>query len=357
MSFLAILLVSASIAGPFKISVVTEPGARERAEEFIRNFSQTEPFRQLIAQGGVEIVTTPVVIRDLNCRGGAYDIARLAQCDLERADQACAGTSLCPVFTAVPNIGAGNQTRPISSGTYPWTTMLHEIGHSLGLTDEYVYPVEDAPKYCGYSPWGNGSTVSVRNNYRSQRDAERACREQVPWCAAALAEGTPVTQRLPNGSFMIGTPPPATGCPSVALGVYAGGNCQTLNPNSTWRPYYCPTIMGHPDLSEAVCPATRRHAILRRSPNLIPPYFQKLMFDHIVRTNRLRGMRFRPAPVEAVAPDFRYRVPALDRARHPTETLANDCREEASAPTVEAVVRRVQELESINQKANFGCVR
>lgn len=345
MWFLVSLLVGIAHAEPFRIGVVTEPGARAKSLEFIQQVSLLEPFRQLIAQGALEITAQPVVIADLGCRGGAYNIARLAQCELERTNSACQGKDLCPVFTAVPNIGAGNELKPISSGTFPWTTMLHEVVHSFGFTDEYAYPTVDAPTYCGYGPWQNGHTDDRPNRYRNARDAERDCVRRIAWCQQAIDSGTPVVQRRADGSYMIGSPAPVGGCPSAAVGVYLGGSCQNLNPQSTWRPTFCPSIQGYPSIGESNCQVERRQAIIRTIPDLIPGFHQRAIFDAIVRRKNLRGLRFQPTPMPAVPRGYRFGIPEVDRLAHPEGPLPDAClaaEVETAVATLEASTRAIQ---------------
>jgi len=316
-------------AGPFTIQVVTEPAARERAQEFIREVSAREPFRQLIAQRGLVIRPQATVIDDLGCRGGYLGITRLAQCELSRVSDACAGTDFCPVYTAVPTIGAGNQFNPISSVTFPWTTMLHEMVHSFGFTDEYGYTPTEAPVYCGQRDWPNGHWDGDTNQFPSKRSAEAACRRRIPWCAKAIATGTPVTHRRADGSYASGTPTPVTGCPSSDLGVYLGGSCQNM-PGQAWRPYFCPSVMGHPELGEDLCEVSRRHLVIARSPDLLPAYYQEVIFNEVVRRKRLRGLRFQATIPGTMNEDFRYGVPNIDRLRHPSGPLPDLCQGEVA---------------------------
>lgn len=326
-----VLLLSSAVAAPFKITVISEPGARERAQEFIREVSNLEPFRQLIAQRGLTISRTPVIIQDLNCRGGAFNIVRLAQCDMDRVARPCRDADFCPLFTAVPTIGAGYQRTPIASSSYPWTTMLHEMMHSFGFTDDYPYPTADTRTYCPHGPWPNGHTDGDSNSYRSAAEAQRACVRRISWCQKAIDAGTPVVQPQSDGTFAIGSPVPAEGCPSVKLGVYLGGNCENQNPLSTWRSNYCPNVMGFPLIGEEVCPSQRRHLIIQRSPNLLTPYFQEVIFKQVVERKRLRGLVFTPSPAQTAPADFRYGIPELDRIMHPSGPLPDLCTDTETA--------------------------
>jgi len=203
--------------------------------------------------------------------------------------------------------------------------MRHELVHSYGFTDDYGYTPTEAPIYCTVNDWPNGHWDNLPSSYPDAMSAQAACVERVPWCREALAAGTPVVHELPTGGFAIGSPPPASGCPSDVLGVYVGGSCQNMPAGQAWRPYFCPTVMGHPALGEDLCMVNRRHAIISRSPNLIPRYYQKVIFDEIVRRKQLRGLVFQPAAFEQVDDSFRYGLPVVDRLRHPAGPLPEVC--------------------------------
>lgn len=332
MFFLLSLLVGYCRAAPYKIVVTTDAGAQARAREFIQRLSQTEPFRQLIAARGVEVVAAPVVLSNLNCHGGALGIARLADCQLGGAREACRGADLCPVFTSVPNIGAGGPFTPVASSSFPWTTMLHEVVHTFGFTDEYAYTHSEVGTYCGNSnDWTNGHSDSRPNSFSSEAEAKRSCVQRVPWCQAAIDAGATVVQRNSNGSFTIGSPTPSEGCPNVTLGVYAGGSCQNLHPQSTWRPYYCPSVMGFPDLGEETCGVARRHNIISRSPNLVPPLYQRRIFELIKQRKHQSDLNFQATPSETAAAGFQYGMPLLDR-RDGNTSSPDVCRDGPIAP-------------------------
>ena len=127
---------------------------------------------------------------------------------------------------------------------------------------------------------------------------------------------------------MIGSPIPTGGCPNGNLGVYLGGNCQVKNPNSTWRPYFCPSVMGYPSLGEGTCEVTRRHRIIAHSPNLLPAYYQQSIFNTIVKRKGLRGLSFTPSPTESALPDFRYGLPEIDNLAHSDDSPQNICIDE-----------------------------
>jgi hypothetical protein len=231
--------------------------------------------------------------------------------------------------------------------------MLHELVHSFGFTDEYAYTQSEAPAYCVTENWPNGHTDSRANRFNSAAEAQNACVTRIPWCREAIAAGTPVTQQNADGSFIIGSPAPVSGCPTVTLGVYLGGGCQNKNPNSTWRPYFCPTAMGYPTLGEETCVVVRRHGIIGRSPNLIPPYYQKLIFNKIVFKKKLKNLNFSPSQSETVSADFRYGVPEIDRLANAQGPLPDSCQEGGADPsTLRVIIEQVEKLPETTAAAN-----
>lgn len=344
--FLSIMFIlGLAHAGPFKIGIVSEPGAESRANEFISKLSQLEPFRQLIAQNALEISASPTTVTGLNCRGGRSGIARLASCNTSPAASVCRGMDFCPIFTAVPNIGAGDNVSPISSSTFPWTTMLHEMVHSFGFSDNYAYTQLESNIYCN-GVWANGpnsQTDSKPNTYKSAEAARKDCLRRIPWCQDAIDAGTEVVQRKPDGKYMIGSPTPSNGCPDSSLGVYLGSNCQIKNPDSTWRPYFCPSVMGYPSLGEATCGVTRRHRIIAHSPNLLPAYYQQSIFNIIVERKNLRGLTFKPSPSQSAPANFRYGLPEIDNLSHSDSSPQNICQEgEIETETAKDIMNSVE---------------
>jgi hypothetical protein len=272
---------SFAFAKPYKVKVFTEPAAEDRAREYISNMKALEPFKQLIEQKALIVESSPTIVTGLNCRGGNYGIPRLAQCDLDSVRESCGDADLCPVYTGVPDIGAGAQRFPIVSSSFPWTTMLHEVVHTFGFTDEYAYTMKETGIYCpGVLNWQNGHTRNSKEVFSTKELAENFCKKIISWCQLAIDSGTPVVQKTEDGKYRIGSPTPKS-CPDVTLGVYPGGSCQAKNPNGTWRPYFCPTVMGYPALGEDYCSVTKRHKIILNSPNLLPEYYQRRIFKRI----------------------------------------------------------------------------
>ena len=314
--FILALISFPLFAKPYKVKVFAEAGAEEKALEYIQNMRSMEPFKQLIESNTLIIETTPTPVSGINCRGGASGIARLAQCDLANVRAGCGDADLCPVYTSVPDIGAGGPKTPIVSSSFPWTTMLHEVVHAFGFTDEYAYTKDETKVYCpGTLNWHNGHSHGTKKSqeevFKNKADAENACKKNISWCQEAIDSGAVVVQQTPNGKFKIGSPNPPS-CPSVALGVYSGGSCQAKNAHGTFRPYFCPTVMGYPTLGEEYCAVTRRHKIIRNSPNLLPPLYQRAIFDKIVKESKTDNVQFQnrsPGSLNHHA----YGIPEIDR--------------------------------------------
>lgn len=312
---LILLIPLTTFAKQFQVKVFSEPGAETAAQDFINRFKTQQPFKQLIEKNILKIAESPVTDSNISCRGGAFGIPRLAQCELNSVKSTCGRSDLCPVYTKVPSIGAGGPKFPIVSSSFPWTTMLHEVVHTFGFTDEYAYTHSEVGNYCSTSSsWPNGHAHVTPNNEEEQFDSEEkaisSCKKNIPWCKFAIDEGATVVQKLSNGKFKVGSPLPEK-CPSTQIGVYPGGSCQGLSPKGTYRPYYCPTVMGYPSLGEEFCFVQKRHAIIKDSPNLIPGYYQKIIFDTVITSTKTRNVSFESSPSETAA--HIYGIPEVDK--------------------------------------------
>ncbi len=301
-----ILLTFPALAETFKVRVFMESGAEERAQEFLRNFRSTEPFKQLLERKAL-IIENPVQVTGLNCRGGNFGIPRLAQCDLDVVKNLCGDADLCPIYTSFPEIGAGAQRFPIVSSSFPWTTMLHEVVHTFGFTDEYAYTKKESGIYCtGVMNWQNGHSRMSEEVFTTKELAVTFCKKNILWCQQVIDSGTQIVQKTEDRKYRIGSPIPKS-CPDVTLGVYRGGSCQAKSPNSTWRPYFCPTVMGYPALGEDFCSVTKRHKIIANSPNLLPIYYRQKIFEMIAPQ-----LRFENRKPPDLSPHV-YGLPEIDR--------------------------------------------
>lgn len=320
-----LLLVSSAFAANrnYKVTVFAEPGAEERAREFSRKLISLEPFKQLSEKGIFIINTQPLPALKTKCQGGYYGIPRLAQCKTSTIKKACKGSDLCPIFTSVPFIGAGGDPYPISSSTFPWTTMLHEFIHTFGFSDEYAYTKKETPTYCG-SLINNPNEVQLPEAqvFSSKTDAESACVRLIPWCEEALREGSEVVSQVEEG-YKIGSPLPLS-CPNDKLGVYLGAGCMKARPDSTYRPYFCPTVMGFPTIGQDHCEVQERHGIIVDSPNLIPTYYQRVLFDKIIKKSGNSGIDFETRGMSL--PELHlYGIPEVDGLVIPPQDVKNKC--------------------------------
>ncbi|MFL5784202.1 MAG: hypothetical protein ACJ76H_06315 [Bacteriovoracaceae bacterium] len=305
------------------MKVFAEPGSESAAQEFIDSFKSQQPFKQLIEKKVLVVDTQPIVDPKISCRGGSYGIPRLAECDLDSVKVTCGNSELCPVYTKVPSIGAGGPRFPIVSSSFPWTTMLHEVVHTFGFTDEYAYTHSEVGNYCSTSSsWVNGHSHVTKNDQEELFDTEElatySCKTNISWCKYALDEGATVVQKTSKGKYKIGSPLPEK-CPSTQIGVFSGGSCQALNPKATYRPYFCPTVMGYPTLGEEFCFVQKRHAIIKASPNLIPDYYQKMIFDKVITATEARNIAFETSPAETAA--HIYGIPEVDKLSGEDSTL------------------------------------
>jgi len=319
------LFISSAFAAPrnYKVTVFAEPGAEARAREFSEKLISLEPFKQLSEKGIFLINTEPLPAPKTNCKGGYYGIPRLAQCKTSTIKRACKGSDLCPIFTSVPFIGAGGDPYPISSSTFPWTTMLHEFIHTFGFSDEYAYTDKETPTYCG-SLMNNPNEIQLPKAqlYQSKSEAEEACVKLIPWCEEALRQGSEVVSAT-QGGYKIGSPEPAS-CPNNNLGVYLGAGCMKAKPDSTFRPYFCPTVMGFPTIGQDNCEVQERHDIIVNSPNLIPTYYQRVLFEKIVSKSRVQGVEFIPREVKLPVTHI-YGLPEVDGLILSPEEIKNKC--------------------------------
>lgn len=320
---LSLLVSFTSYAKQYQVKVFSEPGAEVAAQDFINRFKNQQPFKQLIEKKIIQIEDAPIINDGISCRGGNYGIPRLAQCELNSIKSLCGKSELCPVYTKVPSIGAGGAKYPIVSSSFPWTTMLHEIVHTFGFTDEYAYTHSEVGNFCSSSSsWPNGHSHTTQNSEEELFDTElkaiSACKKQIPWCKQAIDEGATVVQKIASGKFKIGSPLPEK-CPTAQMGVFPGGSCQALSPKATYRPYFCPTVMGFPSLGEEFCFVQKRHGIIKDSPNLIPDYYQKIIFDKVIGLTNSKNVSFETSPIETAA--HIYGIPEVDKLSGEDGTL------------------------------------
>ncbi len=318
-------------AEAFIIKVFAEPVSESAALEFITQLNQQEPFKQLIAKKIVEINSSPILDSKISCRGGNLGIPRLAQCELSTIKNECGKSELCPVFTKVPWIGAGGPKFPIVNLSFPWSTMLHEVVHTFCFTYEYAYTSSEVGNYCSStSKWHNGfAKIGEKENvFETESELNRFCKKNIPWCKQAIAEDAVNFQKNAGGKYVLGSPLPEK-CPSTQIGIFRGGSCQALAKNGTYRLYYCPTVMGYPSLGEEFCFVEKRHKIIEASPNLIPNFYQKVIFDQIISATRTRKVEFKISTIDTA--DNIYGIPEVDRLSGEDGTL-DLCKQKKKSP-------------------------
>lgn len=318
-------LTSASAeASSYAVKVFSEPGAEERAQEYIDKMKLLEPFKQLLAAGVFVINDSPVVVTSTNCRGGSHGIERLAQCNTSEVSKFCDGADLCPIFTSFPLVGAGGSPYPISSSSFPWTTMLHEVIHTFGFSDEYAYTKRETGTYCGgWKDTPNERQLSRLRFYDSEEKARKACVKLISWCEEAIKQGSQIATKAPNGKWIIGSPEPVR-CPNNILGVYLGAGCMKKSPETTYRPYFCPTVMGFPTIGQDNCEVQERHHIIGRMPEILPDYYQRVLFEKITFKAGVKNLKFVSTPT-AFPEAFSYGIPEVDRLAEGSATEGKTC--------------------------------
>lgn len=339
-------LMKSSAPKPYRITVISDDQAVAKAQEFIDNLAKTRPFDLLIAKGQIVLDPKPKIVpaKKLDCRGGKQGIARLPSCALLEskapADQALVkslrgGADLTPVFTSTPGLGGSEigGTTPILNSADPWTAMMHETFHAtFGFYDEYAYTKKEAKIFC------KGETVQAPNmfsassmpaSFATEDAATEECLQRIPWCKEAAQGGAKVVTRAADGRFLIGTPPPAQ-CPDTRLGVYRGGACQAANPHSTWRPNFCPTIMGYPDIGEEHCTGFQRQSMLSGYPDIIPPYYQELIVNQIAFKTLMMPIQLppnrHPAAIDTGTCPVVYGIPSVDSLNRNIQVLYDGCK-------------------------------
>jgi hypothetical protein len=69
--------------------------------------------------------------------------------------------------------------------------------------------------------------------------------------------------------------------------------------------------MGFPTIGQETCRVEQRHEIIERVPNLVPTYYQVLIFDKILAKTGVRGIKFKPSRVELPSA-FSYGISEVD---------------------------------------------
>ncbi len=121
------------------------------AQRFSAALLALEPYRTFARRINVWAVPTAVTASGsaLSCAHGCSGIDRLICCN-EGAAQAAAHSAVPSAESVLVLVnssvygGSGGRIAVSYNGTHMSTVMLHELGHTLGLADEYVYGTSEA---------------------------------------------------------------------------------------------------------------------------------------------------------------------------------------------------------------------
>ena len=210
---LSVVLLSFAAQAKYRMGLISDPGSEESAKLFIRNISESEPFKFLIENDYLEISQEPVRLskEELGCRNNVNGIKRLARCSFANFDNSAilkkrksitANYDLMPIIADVEGAGGGGGKHPVFDRNFPTTVMLHEILHSMGFADEYVYTKKEAEIYCTPEALEKSKKVNsahlvndgkiMENHFQNQTLAQDACVKFIPWCQEAIKQGNTV---------------------------------------------------------------------------------------------------------------------------------------------------------------------
>jgi hypothetical protein len=240
LTLLTFLLTTFAWAEPYKILIITDREAENKANEFKEYLLTKPPFSKMQTRD-LEIKIVSTSYRDLGC-GNTYPGApRVILCDDDHLSRMKAReeANLAMVFTSRASGGSGGAI-PIASKDYPIQTMFHEMLHTYGCDDEYEYSESEAEIYCqNPRSEANGAYFQDRPPYASDSAARTTHRRDVPWMNS-INQSTFITQGPQLGSVIRSTEPG-----EQILGVYRGGACQKKIPS--WRPYPNSIMKGYRD--------------------------------------------------------------------------------------------------------------
>ncbi|MEI7527722.1 MAG: hypothetical protein WCK76_02155, partial [Elusimicrobiota bacterium] len=168
--------------GYYHIRFVADAAAIARAREFTELLLTHEAFASVRDRFRVEYVVGDAA--RMNCRNDVMQSQRIIRCDMDYVLSLGASPAhLTAVFTSRGVGGAGGAV-PIASRDYPLPTILHEMLHTWGLQDEYIYSQSEADYYCGNSKIlkaPNTSAFAIRGTYGSDAEAGDRHRDDIPW--------------------------------------------------------------------------------------------------------------------------------------------------------------------------------
>jgi|GEM_PF-5835561 len=240
--------------GPYRMRLVADAGAMNRAAEFTDLFLGHEAFAGI--KDGLLLERVEGDLGRMNCRNDVPESPRIIRCDAEYILSLGTGPAhVTAVFTS-RGVGGAGGAMPIASINYPAITMLHELLHTWTLNDEYQYSQSEADFYCSEPSilkGPNNTSLQARDSYESEEEAVRLHGGDIPWLADALL---PITAPGFAGARKLGT--------QLSLGdrekpgLFSGANCSRKTPS--FRPYGPDTIMR--TLSADWIPAIHRKAVL-----------------------------------------------------------------------------------------------
>lgn len=253
---------------PYKIVIIADAEALERAEEFKSYLMQKPPFSKMGTKLDITVKTMPK--EDMNCKNDMPDSPRIINCNHQKLFdlQTKENAHIALAFTSSGSGGAGGSI-PVASKDYPIQTMFHEMLHAYGLDDEYSYSANEQKVYCD-NPRNSGNLVYFREKppYSEDKAARDLHKDDVPWMS-----GIPEVKKITNGSSL-GTEEKFEPQGQQTLGLYRGGACDS-NMLPGWRPYANSIMRGYIDdtiypLYEEIIVKNIESALGRRL-NLPPP--------------------------------------------------------------------------------------
>jgi hypothetical protein len=130
--------------------------------------------------------------------------------------------------------GSGGDIPIILSGSGSGIGM-HEFLHAYGLADEYAYPKDEAPFYCGQHQWANVAIFQEQPPYRSSDDVRVRHAAQIPFLPYISKSAELITGEH------LGSPKAGN------LGIFPSKTCSNVVPAlQSWKSSSNPTIMEDP---------------------------------------------------------------------------------------------------------------
>lgn len=247
--------------GYYHIRFVADAPAMARAREFTELLLTHDAFATVKDRFRIEYIAGDAAL--MNCRNDLPQSPRIIRCNMDYIlSLGTSPTHMTAVFTSRGSGGAGGAVT-IASIDYPLPAMLHEMLHTWGLQDEYIYSQSEADFYCGYGKIlkaPNTSAFAVMETYGSDAEAGNRHREDIPWFDYIRAPITALDENAPAAAgvarLQLGTPK-APGF--MGPGLYQGSNCSRKLPS--FRPYGFDTIMK--TLSTTRIPPIHQKAVLK----------------------------------------------------------------------------------------------